>query len=137
MIENTLEHRVDHFRFACIETDAEEHSAGIRILERAAVAVKPRREDNTAGPRRNVFDDFRHVVVEIDRALFITCRNALFVDIYADFVLRHVVSDPFKALSGGFHFSKIVVFVALRSDDGGDHCCYIDHLLVCDRDYPA
>ena len=56
MHTNALDNGADELGFACFEADVEEHSSGVRILKRAAIAVKPRGEDNSAAACRGLVD---------------------------------------------------------------------------------
>lgn len=50
-----LQNRPDQLRFAGLQPNVEEHARGVGVLERAAIAVQPRREDHVARARGERF----------------------------------------------------------------------------------
>ena len=137
MVEYAFQNGADELCFSGFELNAEEHTGGIRILEGTAVAVKPRRKDDSAGPGRNIPDRLGHIVVETGVGALIALGNVLLFKVYADFIQSEMILDPLKALAGSFHLGKVIEFAALRAGDGGNHGGNIHHLPVGNGNDPA
>ena len=107
----------------CLKADVEEHSAGVRILERAAVAVQPRGEDNSAAACGGLVYNMRHVVVKAREYGLLRGGDIGLLEEYVNFIEGKVILDPLEAFTGGLKLREGSVEVN----------CTVDTLLALSR----
>lgn len=140
VVADAFDDRADHFAFAGLQRDVEEHARRVRVFEGTAVTVEPGREDDTVGTGRYGPHDLGQVVVKGRvgglEALTVL-RDIVLVKVDVHFIESQVVLDPLDTLGGGLHLGKVVVTAFLSTDDGGDHGHDVDLLFFQNGADPA
>ena len=137
MIAYAFQHRADKFGFSGVKRNVEEHTACVRILKRATVAVQPGRENYAARARGDIVDDGCHILIQVEIFGFKIFRDVFFLNVNADFVQGDMVFHPFQTLARSFKFRKVVEFAGLRRDGCRDHCGYVHGGFVGNGRNPA
>ena len=137
MHASALNNGADELGLAGLKADVEEHSAGVRILERAAVAVQPRGEDNSAAACGGLVYNMRHVVVKAREYGLLRGGDIGLLEEYVNFIEGKVILDPLEAFTGGLKLREVVELAVLRADYRGDHRARVDYILVNNGRDPA
>ena len=133
----TLDNGAEKLSLACLEADIEEHSARVRIFERAAVAVQPRGEDNSAAACGDFVYDMGHIVVEARVYGLLRGGDVGLFQEDVDLIEHEVILDPLEAFARSLELGEVVESAVLRADYGGYHGVCVDDILVNDCVDPA